>query len=197
MCKVLRFAPSSWHEHASRKADPEKRPQRAKTDAALSEKIRTVFNDNYGVYGVRKIWRQLKRQGEDVARCTVARLMKTMGLRGIIRGKHTRTTISDKTAASPLDLVKRQFMAAKPNMLWVSDFPYVRTWAGFAYVAFVIDTFARRIVGWKVSRNAQVITPILRGVWRRTYAAICVVIRRCIFWAGVMPPRPMLGRSLL
>ena len=155
MCKVLRIAPSTWHEHAARKTDPEKRPQRAKTDQVLSEKIRAVFNDNYGVYGVRKIWRQLKRQGEDVARCTVTRLMKTMGLQGIIRGKHMRTTISDKTAASPLDLVKRQFMAAKPNALWVSDFTYARTWQGFAYVAFVIDTFARRIVGWKVSRNAH------------------------------------------
>ena len=155
MCKVLHIAPSTWHEHASRKADPEKRPKRARTDHVLSGKIRGVFNDNHGVYGVRKIWRQLKRQGEDVARCTVARLMKTMGLQGIIRGKHMRTTISDKTAASPLDLVKRQFMARKPNALWVSDFTYVHTWQGFAYVAFVIDTFARRIVGWKVSRNAH------------------------------------------
>ena len=155
MCRVLRIAPSTWHEHAARKADPEKRPRRTKADAVLSEKIREVFNDNYGVYGVRKIWRQLKRQGEDVARCTVARLMKAMSLQGIIRGKHMRTTISDETAASPLDLVKRQFMAAKPNVLWVSDFTYVHTWQGFAYVAFIIDTFARCIVGWKVSRNAH------------------------------------------
>ena len=155
MCKVLHIAPSTWHEHAARKAAPEKRPQRAKTDEVLSGKIHAVFNDNFCVYGVRKIWRQLKRQGEDVARCTVARLMKTMGLKGIIRGKHMRTTISDKGAACPLDLVKRQFMAPKPNVLWVSDFTYVHTWQGFAYVAFVIDTFARRIVGWKVSRNAH------------------------------------------
>jgi transposase InsO family protein len=117
--------------------------------------IKRVFDANFGVYGVRKVWRQLKREGFDVARCTVARLMKSMGLAGTVRGKPTRTTVSDKAASCPLDRVNRQFRAPAPNMLWVSDFTYVATWSGFAYVAFVIDTFARRIVGWRVSRSAH------------------------------------------
>jgi transposase InsO family protein len=114
-----------------------------------------VFDDNFQVYGVRKVWRQLQREGEDVARCTVARLMRGMGLQGAVRGKRVKTTISDSSAPCPLDKVKRQFQAPRPNALWVSDFTYVATWAGFVYVAFVIDTFARRIVGWRVSRTAH------------------------------------------
>jgi len=114
-----------------------------------------VFDDNFQVYGVRKVWRQLKREGEDVARCTVARLMRGMGLQGAVRGKRVKTTISDSAAPCPLDKVGRQFQAARPNALWVSDFTYVATWAGFVYVAFVIDAFARRIVGWRVSRTAH------------------------------------------
>jgi putative transposase len=114
-----------------------------------------VFEENFRVYGVRKVWQQMKRDGHDLARCTVARLMRGLGLKGVIRGKKVRTTISDKAARCPLDRVNRQFRAPRPNILWVSDFTYVATWHGFVYVAFVIDVFARRIVGWRVSRSAH------------------------------------------
>jgi len=114
-----------------------------------------VFAENLNVYGVRKVWRQLQREGVPVARCTVARLMRDMGLAGVIRGKPVRTTMSDKAAPCPLDRVNRQFRAPAPNMLWVSDFTYVSTWSGFVYVAFVVDVFARRIVGWRASRSAH------------------------------------------
>lgn len=114
-----------------------------------------MFEANFRVYGVRKVWRQLGREGIEVARCTVARLMRAMDLRGAVRGKTVRTTIPDPAAACPLDRVNRQFKTPKPNTLWVSDFTYVATWSGFVYVAFVIDIFARRIVGWRVSRTAH------------------------------------------
>jgi transposase InsO family protein len=114
-----------------------------------------VWHDNFEVYGVRKVWRQLRREGIEVARCTVARLMHALGLQGMVRGKAVRTTISDKAAPCPQDRVNRDFTAARPNVLWVADFTYVATWAGFVYVAFVIDAFARRIVGWRVARRAE------------------------------------------
>ena len=155
ICKVLPIAPSTYHEHAARRADPSRLPPRAKRDAELCKEVRRVFDENLGVYGVRKVWRQLRREGVAVARCTVARLMRDMGLAGVIRGKPVRTTVSDKAAPCPLDHVNRQFRAPAPNMLWVSDFTYVSTWSGFVYVAFVIDAFARRIVGWRVSRSAH------------------------------------------
>jgi putative transposase len=137
------------------RADPAKGSVRQQTDAVLRPKIQKVWDDNWRVYGVRKAWRQLCREGEAVARCTVARLMAGMGLRGIVRGKAVKTTIPDSSVPCPRDKVNRQFRAPAPNMLWVSDFTYVSTWQGFAYVAFVIDTFANRIVGWKVSRSAK------------------------------------------
>ena len=124
-------------------------------DVALRGEIRRVWEENFGVYGVRKVWRQLGREGVSVARCTVARLMRQMGLQGIVRGKSMRTTISDKAVLCPLDRVNRDFKAPAPNRLWVSDFTYVATWSGFVYVAFVIDAYARRIVGWRVSRTAE------------------------------------------
>jgi putative transposase len=155
ICKVLPIAPSTYHDHVAKRADPTRLSARAKIDAALKDEIRRVFEANFRVYGVRKVWRQLRREGFDVARCTVARLMRAMGLEGIIRGKQVRTTVSDKAAPCPLDHVNRQFHAPAPNMLWVSDFTYVATWTGFVYVAFVIDTYARRIVGWRVSRTAH------------------------------------------
>jgi len=114
-----------------------------------------VFEENFQVYGGRKVWRQLVREGKDVARCTVARLMKTMRLQGVVRGRRVRTMIGNKAAPCPLDRINRQFKAPRPNVLWVSDFTHVATWVGFVYVAFVIDAFARRIVGWRVSRSAQ------------------------------------------
>ena len=155
ICRVLPIAPSTWHEHAARRADPSRLPARAKRDEVLKEEVRRVFDENFGVYGVRKVWRQMKREGFDIARCTVARLMRSMGLQGVIRGKPLKTTISDKAAPCPLDKVNRQFQAPAPNRLWVSDFTYVSTWRGFVYVAFVIDAYARRIVGWRVSRTAH------------------------------------------
>ena len=155
ICRVLPIAPSTYHEHAARRADPSRLPARAQRDAELQAEIRRVFEGNLRVYGVRKVWRQLRREGVLVARCTVVRLMRDMGLAGVIRGKPVRTTMSDKALPCPLDRVNRQFRVPAPNMLWVSDFTYVTTWSGFVYVAFVIDAFARRIVGWRVSRSAH------------------------------------------
>jgi len=155
ICRVLPIAPSTYHLHAARQADPAKLPPRAKSDAALKIEIRRVFEANFCVYGVCKVWRQLGREGIDIARCTVARLMRIMGLRGVVRGRKVRTTVPSPVAACPLDRVNRQFKAPRPNALWVSDFTYVATWVGFVYVAFVIDVFARRIVGWRVSRTAM------------------------------------------
>jgi putative transposase len=153
--RVLPIAPSTYYAHAARRADPKRRPARARRDAALMIEIRRVYEANFCVYGVRKVWRQLRREGIAVARCTVARLMRAMGLQGAVRGKPVRTTISDKAAPCPLDRVNRQFQAPRPNVLWVSDFTYVATWSGFVYVAFVIDAYARRIVGWRGSRTAH------------------------------------------
>jgi len=155
ICRVLPIAPSTYHAHAARRADPGKLPARAQRDITLTAEIRRVYEENFRVYGIRKVWRQLLREGTAVARCTVARLMRTMGLQGVVRGKTVRTTISNAAAPCPLDRVNRQFKAPHPNALWVSDFTYVATWAGFVYVAFVIDAFARRIVGWRVSRTAH------------------------------------------
>ncbi|PND17660.1 IS3 family transposase [Ensifer sp. MMN_5] len=155
ICRLLPIAPSTYYENVAKRLDVDRLSVRARSDIALKIEIRRVFEANFRVYGVRKVWRQLKREGFDIARCTVARLMRSMGLQGIIRGKPIRTTIPDKTAPSPLDRVNRQFKAPAPNRLWVSDFTYVATWQGFVYVAFVIDAFARRIVGWRVSRTAH------------------------------------------
>ncbi|MBB5720388.1 transposase InsO family protein [Stakelama sediminis] len=155
ICRVLPIAPSTYHAHVAQRRDPLRLSARARRDAALRIEVRRVFEANFRVYGVRKVWRQLQREGFDVARCTVARLMRAMGLAGVIRGKPVRTTVGDRSAPCPLDRVNRQFRAPAPNMLWVSDFTYVATWAGFVYVAFVIDTFARRIVGWRASRTAH------------------------------------------
>ena len=155
ICRLLPIAPSTYRSHVAQRRNPSLMSARAQRDKALKPEIARVFEEHFKVYGVRKIWHQLKREGFDVARCTVERLMRELGLQGVIRGKPVKTTISDKTAACPLDQVNRQFHAPGPNMLWVSDFTYVATWAGFVYVAFVIDVFARRIVGWRVSRTAH------------------------------------------
>ena len=155
ICRMLPIAPSTYYDHLAKRAEPSRRSERARRDDALRPEIRRVFEENYRVYGVRKVWRQLRREGFDVARCTVARLMKDLGLKGVIRGKPVRTTVPDRSAPCPLDRVNRQFRVPAPNMLWVSDFTYVATWQGFVHVAFVIDAFARRIVGWRVSRTAH------------------------------------------
>jgi transposase InsO family protein len=155
ICRVLPIAPSTYHAGAARRVDLGKASARGRRDTVLRTQIRQVFDANFGVYGVRKIWRQLGREGISVARCTVARLMRQMGLRGVLRGKEVRTTIPDKAMPCPGDRVNRQFRASRPNLLWLADFTYVATWQGFVYVAFVIDAFARRIVGWRVSRTAH------------------------------------------
>jgi putative transposase len=155
ICKLLPIAPSTYHAHVARRSDPARQSSRARRDVTLMPEISRVFEENFRVYGVRKVWRQLLREGHAVARCTVARLMATMGLQGVIRGKPVRTTLSDKAAPCPLDHVNRQFKVPRPNALWVSDFTYVATWTGFVYVAFVIDAYARRIVGWRASRTAH------------------------------------------
>jgi transposase InsO family protein len=155
ICRTLSIAPSTYHERNARRRRPERAPLRVVRDQALRPEIQRVFHDNFQVYGVRKVWRQLLREGFKVARCTIARLMKAMGLKGAVRGKTHRTTIVDKAAPCPLDRVNRNFNAPAPNVLWVADFTYVSTWSGFVYVAFVIDVFARRIVGWRVSRTAH------------------------------------------
>ena len=155
ICRVLPIAPSTYHAALARRADPAKLSARAKRDLRLKPEIERVFVENFEVYGVRKVWRQLNRENIPVARCTVERLMADLGLQGVIRGKPIRTTVQDKAAPCPLDHVNRVFHAPAPNMLWLSDFTYVSTWSGFVYVAFVIDAYARRIVGWRVSRTAH------------------------------------------
>jgi transposase InsO family protein len=155
ICSMLQIAPSTYDDHLAKRADPSWLSDRARQDEALRPEILRVFEENCRVYEVRKIWRQLGREGFDLARCTVARLMKSMGIQGIIRGKPHRTTIPDKKAPCPLDKANRQFRVPAPNMLWVSDFTYVATWKGFVYVAFVIDAYARRIVGWRISTSAH------------------------------------------
>ena len=155
ICRVLPIAPSTYHERAAQRRDPTRLSARAQRDLAIKPEIARVFADNFEVYGARKVWRQMTREDFSIARCTVERLMRAMGLHGVIRGKPVRTTISDKAAPCPLDHVNRHFHAPAPNRLWVSDFTYVSTWTGFVYVAFVIDTYARRIVGWRASRTAH------------------------------------------
>ncbi len=155
ICRVLPIAPSTYHERQAQRRDPSRLSARARRDLELKPQIARVFAENFAVYGVRKVWRQMRREEIPLARCTVERLMRQMGLRGVIRGKPVRTTISDKAAPCPRDHVNRQFHAPAPDRLWLSDFTYVATWAGFVYVAFVIDAYARRIVGWRASRTAH------------------------------------------
>ncbi|MEL7685648.1 IS3 family transposase [Citromicrobium sp. WPS32] len=155
ICRVLPIAPSTYHERFAQRRDPSRLSPRAQRDEAMKPEVQRVFDANFKVYGYRKVWRQMQREGFDIARCTVERLMRELGLQGVIRGKPVKTTMSDKAAPCPLDQVNRQFHAPAPNMLWVSDFTYVATWSGFVYVAFVIDVYARYIVGWRVSRTAH------------------------------------------
>jgi transposase InsO family protein len=155
ICRVLPIAPSTFYEQDRRRRHPETAPARVQRDEALKPEIKRVFNANHDVYGAEKVWRQMQREGFEVARCTVERLMKDQCLQGVRRGKKVRTTMQDASAPCPRDKVNRKFKASAPNRLWVSDFTYVSTWSGFVYVAFIIDVFARRIVGWRVSRTAH------------------------------------------
>ena len=154
ICRLLPIAPSTYWARAAARRDPSKRSARAKRDDELRAEIARVHAENFGVYGARKVWRQLRREGFEVARCTVERLMRGMGLQGAVRGKTVKTTVPDPAQSCPRDKVNRQFQAPAPDRLWVSDFSYVATWRGFVYVAFVIDAYARRIVGWRVSSSA-------------------------------------------
>ena len=156
ICTVVPIAPSTYYEHKAREADPRRVPPRAHRDRALRPEIVRVWEKNISVYCAKKVWKQLKREGFSVARCMVERLMKEMGLEGVVRGRaFTTTTRSGDGAERPLDLIDRDFAAERPNQLWVSDLTYVATWRGFVYVAFVIDAFARRIVGWRVSSSLR------------------------------------------
>ncbi len=156
ICAVLPIAPSTYYKHRARRLAPEKRPVRVKRDDELRLEIQRVFEENFGVYGARKVWYQLNREGYHVARCTVERLMRTMGLRGAVPGRAFKiTTVAGEALERPADLVKRSFEADRPNKLWVADLTYVATWSGFVYVAFIIDVFSRFIVGWRVSRSLK------------------------------------------
>jgi transposase InsO family protein len=174
MCAVLPMAPSTYFRHKTLAAHPERRSARAQRDEALQAAIQRVWDANYQVYGPRKVWRQLKREGLRVARCTVERLMRALGLRGAVRGRAWVTTTTPETPAMPMpDLVDRDFTVTAPNQLWVADFTYVATWAGFVYVAFVIDAFARRIVGWRVSASMRtdfVLDALEQAVYERAGA---------------------------
>ena len=167
---MLPIAPSTYYLHRAREVDPTKAPARHHRDQALRPQIKRVWRENFLVYGARTVWRQLNREGLTVARCTVERLMRVMGLRGVVRGKKRVTTLSDPRQERAPDLVKRKFKASRPNQLWVADFTYVATWAGFIYVAFVIDVFARNIVGWRVSpsmKTALVLDALEQALWSR------------------------------
>jgi len=171
ICKQLPIAPSTYYEHKSREADPERASDRSKRDQWLEVEIQRVWDENKQVYGVRKVWRQLKRDNIAAARCTVERLMKRLGIEGVRRGAKCWTTVSDDALDRPTDLVNRQFVATRPNQLWVADITFVATWSGFVYVAFVIDVFARRIVGWRVSRSLKtelVLDALEQALWSRT-----------------------------
>lgn len=170
ICAELPIAPSAYYEHKARHKDPSREPARVQRDRVLSEEIRRVRGENFEVYGARKVWLQLNREDIAVARCTVERLMRIMGLRGVVRGRTCRTTVSDGSVERPGDLVQRQFSATRPNQLWVADFTYVATWVGFVYVAFVIDVFSRGIVGWRVARTMRtdlVLDALEQALWAR------------------------------
>ena len=155
MCKQLHVAPSTYYAHATIKRNPDLRSNRAQRDDMLCKHITRIWHENYCVYGVRKVWHSLLNEHIRVARCTVSRLMKHLGLEGIRKGKRVKTTLAASTTLAIGDKVKREFRASKPNAVWVADFTYISTWQGFAYVAFVIDLFARHIVGWRVSNHMR------------------------------------------
>ncbi|HAW3416532.1 TPA: IS3 family transposase [Escherichia coli] len=169
LCSELHIAPSTYYHCQQQRHHPDKRSARAQRDNWLKKEIQRVYDENHKVYGVRKVWRQLLREGIRVARCTVARLMAVMGLAGVLRGKKLRTTISRKAVAAG-DRVNRQFVAERPDQLWVADFTYVSTWQGFVYVAFIIDVFAGYIVGWRVSSSMEttfVLDALEQALWAR------------------------------
>jgi putative transposase len=165
ICRELQVAPSTYYAARQRPLSA-----RRVRDEALKVKLRHVHGEHFGVYGVRKLWRQLQREGIPVARCTVARLMRELGLVGVVRGKVKPTTVSDESAPRPADLVDRNFHVPAPNRLWVADLTYVRTWSGFAYVAFIVDAYSRRIVGWQIARSLRAelaLDALEQALWTR------------------------------
>lgn len=170
ICRQLPIAPSTYYRLKQQEREPERRCDRFHQDEALKPEIERVWLTHHCVYGARKVWKQLKREGFQVARCTVARLMNQLNIQGITRGRSCVTTIPDELANKPLDLVNRQFVAEHPNQLWVADFTYVSTWSGFVYVAFVIDVYSRYIVGWRVLKHMQtdlVLDALEQALWAR------------------------------
>ena len=171
ICTQLPIAPSTYYEGKAREVDPTRLPARARRDIELAVEIQRVYDENFFVYGAYKVWRQLNREQITVARCTVERLMRSLGLRGVVRGHSCRTTINDDAANRPADLVNRQFKATRPNQLWVADITFVATWTGFVYVAFVIDVYSRRIVGWRVANSLRtdlVLDALEQALYSRT-----------------------------
>ena len=171
ICAELPIAPSTYYEHKAREANSERLPARAKRDAQLEIEVQRVWEENFRVYGARKVWRQLNREQTPIARCTTERLMKKLGIRGVVRGKGYKTTIPDVLAERPMDLVERTFTASRPNQLWVADITYVATWRGVVYTALVIDVFARCIVGWRVWNSLKtdlVLDALEQALYART-----------------------------
>jgi putative transposase len=171
ICSMLPIAPSTFYEAVARQKDPAKLSARAKNDARLEVEIERVWRENRQVYGVRKVWKQLQREGIAAARCTVERLMRAKGLQGVVRGKKFKTTIPDESALRPPDRVERNFTATRPNQLWVADLTYVATWQGFVYVAFVIDVFSRKIVGWRTAASLRTdiaLDALEQALWSRS-----------------------------
>ena len=170
ICQEVKIAPGTYYEHKRKGSNPERQSARCKRDQELTVEIERVWKENRRVYGARKIWRQLNRESIVVARCTVQRLMKRLGIQGVVRGRRCKTTFGTPAAIMPADLVKRRFTASRPNQLWVADFTYVSTWSGFVYVAFVTDVFSRKIIGWRVSNsmNADLVLDALdQALWAR------------------------------
>ena len=171
VCETIEIAPSTYYETKRQQWEPQRRSARRRRDEVLEVEVQRVFDDNLGVYGVRKVWVQLNRESIGVAKCTVRRLMRQMGLQGATRGKaFKKTTVVDPGAVRPADLVNRQFTASAPNQLWVSDLTYVATWSGMVYVAFVIDVYSRRIVGWRASRSLRTdlaLDALEQAIWER------------------------------
>ena len=171
ICPELPIAPSTYYEHKRREHDPSRCLRRARTDRELRQRIRELHQANHGVYGARKVWRAFRAEGVSVTRCTVERLMRAEGLIGVVRGgRRCRTTRSDPNAASPPDRVQRRFVAERPDALWVADFTYVAIWSGFVYVAFVLDVYSRRIVGWRAARTMRtelVLDALEQALWAR------------------------------
>lgn len=167
---MLQIAPSTYYRCKSFETQPQLRCQRYHQDEALKPEILRVWQENRQCYGIRKVWKQLRREDFAVARCTVARLMSILGIQGVRRGRRCITTIPDDSAAKPLDLVNREFTASRPNQLWVADITYVATWSGFVYVAFVIDVFSRKVVGWRVMKSMQtqlILDALEQALWAR------------------------------